>query len=217
MSHFDVSLLVFLVAAAIAHRKVSQEKPEHAGIFRALLGVIFADVGTLALYPNRGILPLLFSLATPGACLYGVCATHGFRKRLTIVTVLTFVLASWLCSLVDPTAYPWAILMSWAMLAGIAWVCLLDPEQTPTGITRFAAVALAASLLADLPGVYVWARYGTWRAESAITSLSVVVLATMPTLWKLWTCRRSSSGQSCSDSDSSLDEEAEARPLKPCE
>jgi hypothetical protein len=217
MTHFDASLLVFLCAAALAHRKVSQEKPEHVGVYHALVGVTVADMGTLALYPNRGLLPLMFSLATPGACLYGVCATHGFRKRLTIVTVLTFVLASWLCSLVDPLTYPWAVLMSWSMLAGISWVCLLDPERTPTGITRFASVALAASLMADLPGIYVWARYGTWRAESVITSLSVTILATMPMLWKLWTCRQSSSGQSCSVSDSYSDEEAEARPLKPCD
>jgi len=100
MTHFDISLLVFLCAATLAHRKVSQEKPEHVGIFYALIGVIIADIGTIALYPNRGLLPLLFSLATPGACLYGVCATHGFKTRLPVAIVGVFVLGTWALSFV---------------------------------------------------------------------------------------------------------------------
>jgi len=217
MTHFDISLLVFLCAAALAHRKVSHEKPEHVGIFYALIGVIIADIGTLALYPNRGPLPLLFSLATPGACLYGVCATHGFKTRLPVAIVGVFVLGTWTLSFVDPNSYPWAVLFSWSSIALAAWVCLLDPDSASTGITRLSAVTLAASLLADLPGVYVWAQYGTWRAESVITSLAVTALATLPLLWRLWTCRQFSSGQFCSSSESSSAEEAEVRPLKRCE
>ncbi len=216
-SHYDISLLVFLVAAAISHFRVSREHPEHVGIFRAIAAIIVANVGMLLLWPSPGLLPITFALAVPGACLYGVCATHGFRARLSVVFTGLFVALVWACSFLGREEYVWSLVFSWFLIAGITWVCLLDPDEPSTGITRASAVALASSLLADIPGVYAWAHTGSWRAESVITSLSVTILATLPTLWRLRTCRQSSSGHSCSVSGSSSDGEAEARPPKPCE
>jgi hypothetical protein len=208
---YDFSLLVFLVAAAIAHRQVSREKPTHVGIFWALVAVIIANIGTLALHPNRGLVPILFSLAVPGACLYGVCATHGFRPRVAIVFVLVGAVGTWTMSMTSPAHYAWSILFAWCVIAVLAWVCLLDPESMADGITRASAVAFAASLLADLPGVYAWAKTGSWKAESVLTSLSVTILATLPALWKLRTSEQSSSDSRYSRSGLPSVGEREAR------
>jgi hypothetical protein len=203
---YDFSLLVFLVAAAIGHFRVSREKPEHVGIFVALIAAIMANLGNLALFPAHGLLPILFSLAVPGACLYGVCATHGFRVRRTAAFVVVGALGAWTTSLASPAHYAWVLLFAWCVIATLAWVCLLDPEERATGITRASAVALAASLLADLPGVFTWAKTESWKAESVLTSLSVTILATLPALWKLRTSGQSSSDSRCSRSDSSSGE-----------
>lgn len=191
MTSYDFSILVFLVAACIAHRKVSQDKPTHAGIFWALVTVVVANLGHLVLYPARGLLPIMFSLAVPGACLYGIASTHGFRVWAPVVVVVVGALGTFAISLAHPEIYAWAILFAWCVIAGLAWVCLLDPKKRATGITRASAVALAASLLADLPGVYAWVRTESWKAESVLTSLSVLILATLPALWKLRTSARS--------------------------
>ena len=191
LSSYDFSLLVFLIAAAIGHYRTSREKPDHVGIFHALLAAIAADLGSLALYPNRGLLPIAFSLAMPGACLYGICATHGFRARRAVAFVAVGTIGAWTMSLASPEYYAWVILFSWCTIAALAWVCLLDPETRATGITRASSVALAASLLADLPGVFAWAKTGSWKAESVLTSLSVTILATLPALWRLRTSERS--------------------------
>ena len=168
--------------------------------------MIGASLGCLALRPAHGLLPILFSLAVPGACLYGVCATHGFRARRSVSFVLIGALGTWTMSLASPAHYAWSILFVWCVIATLAWVCLLDPEVRATGITRASAVALAASLLADLPGVYAWAKTGSWKAESVLTSLSVTILATLPALWKLRTSVQFSSDSPCSRSGSSSGE-----------
>jgi hypothetical protein len=211
LTPYDFSLLVFLVAAAIGHFRVKQEKPSHAGIFWALVAVIIANIGTLALHPNRGLVPIMFSLAVPGACLYGICATHGFRARVSIAFTLACAIGVWAMSLARPAHYAWTILFAWCVIAAVAWVCLLDPETRASGITRASSVAFAASLLADLPGVYAWAKTGSWKAESVLTSLSVTILATLPALWKLRTSGLFSSGSHFSRSDSSSDEKPEYR------
>ena len=191
LTPYDFSLLVFLIAAAIGHHRVSQERPDHAGIARAIIAAVLANIGHLAMYPNRGLVPVILLLAVPGACLYGVTSTHGFRSWVVIGFVLFLSCATWIIGLVYPWAYAWTVLFSWCVIAGFAWVCLLDPEKRATGITRASAVALAASLLADLPGVYAWVKTESWKAESVLTSLSVLILATIPTLWKLRTSARS--------------------------
>jgi hypothetical protein len=211
MTHHDFSLLVFLIAACLAHRKVNQDKPSHAGIFWALVAVVVANLGTLALYPNRGLLPIMLSLAVPGACLYGVAATHGFRIWATIAIVTVAALGVFAVSLAYPEIYVWAILFAWCVIATLAWVCLLDPIERATGITRASAVAFAASLLADLPGVFAWAKTGSWKAESVLTSLSVLILATLPALWKLRTSARSLLGLPYSRSASGSVDEPEVK------
>ena len=211
MTHHDFSLLVFLIAACLAHRKVNQDKPSHAGIFWALVAVVVANLGTLALYPNRGLLPIMLSLAVPGACLYGVAATHGFRIWATIAIVAIAALGVFAVSLAHPEIYVWAILFAWCVIAALAWVCLLDPVERATGITRASAVAFAASLLADLPGVFAWAKTGSWKAESVLTSLSVLILATLPALWKLRTSARSLLGLPYSRSASGSVDEPEVK------
>lgn len=188
---YDFSLLTFLSAAAVGHYRVSRERQKHVGIFVALVAVIVANIANLWLYPSRGFLPILSSLAVPGACLYGVCATHGFRARRAVAFTLVGVIGAWTMSLAEPSYYAWTILFAWCVIAALAWVCLLDPDERATGITRASAVAFAASLLADLPGVYAWAKTGSWKAESVLTSLSVTILATLPVLWKIRTSARS--------------------------
>jgi hypothetical protein len=194
LSPYDFSILVFLIAAAIGHYRTSRKKPDHVGIFHALLAAIAADLGSLALYPNRGLLPIAFSLAMPGSCLYGICVTHGFRARRAVAFVAIGAISAWTVSFAAPEYYAWVLLFSWCTIATLAWVCLLDPETRATGITRASSVALAASLLADLPGVFAWAKTGSWKAESVLTSLSVAMLATLPALWKLRTSEQSSLG-----------------------
>ena len=211
MTHYDFSLLVFLVAACLAHRKVRQEKPSHSGIFWALVAVVMANIGTLALYPNRGLLPIMLSLAVPGACLYGVAATHGFRIWATIAIVTIAAFGVFAVSLAHPEIYVWAILFAWCVIAALAWVCLMDPVERATGITRASAVAFAASLLADLPGVFAWAKTGSWKAESVLTSLSVTILATLPLLWRLRTSARSLLGLPYSRSASGSVDEPEVK------
>lgn len=202
LTPYDFSLLVFLVAATISHFRVSKERSEHAGIFWALVAVVVANLGHLALHPARGLVPIMCSLAVPGACLYGVCATHGFRARIAVAFVLIGAIGTWLVSLASPEFYAWAILFAWCVIATLAWVCLLDPDKRATGITRASAVAFAASLLADLPGVYAWAKTGSWKAESVLTSLSVTILATLPALWRLRTSGQSLLVSRCSRSGS---------------
>ena len=202
LTPYDFSLLVFLIAATIGHFRVSRDKPEHAGIFHALVVVVVANLANLALSPARGLLPILFSLAVPGACLYGVCATHGFRSRIAVAFVVIGAIGTWTMSLASPAHYAWVLLFAWCTIATLAWVCLLDPETRATGITRASAVAFAASLLADLPGVYAWTKTGSWKAESVLTSLSVTILATLPALWKLRISAQSSSVLRCSRSGS---------------
>jgi hypothetical protein len=184
LTPYDFSLIVFLAAAAIGHHRVSQEKPDHAGVARAIVGAVLANLGHLALYPNRGLIPVILLLAVPGACLYGITSTHGFRSWIAIGFVMFLACATWIVGLIYPWAYAWTVLFSWCVIAGLAWVCLLDPEKRAIGITRASAVALAASLLADLPGVYAWVKTESWKAESVLTSLSVLILATLPALWK---------------------------------
>jgi hypothetical protein len=211
MTPYDFSLLVFLIAACLAHRKLSQDKLTHAGIFWALVAVVVANIGTLALYPNRGLLPIMLSLAVPGACLYGVASTHGFRAWVAVAIVVIGALGVFAVGFARTEFYAWAILFAWCVIATLAWVCLLDPLERATGITRASAVAFAASLLADLPGVYAWAKTGSWKAESVLTSLSVTILATLPLLWRLRTYVRSSLGLPYSRSGSSSDAEPEVK------
>jgi hypothetical protein len=202
LTPYDFSLLTFLSAAAVGHYRVSRERPKHFGIFVALLVVIVANVASLALYPEHGLLPILVSLTVPGACLYGVCATHGFRPRRAVAFTLIGAIGTWIVSLANPAFYAWTILFAWCVIAALAWVCLLDPEERATGITQASAVAFAASLLADLPGVYAWAKTGSWKAESVLTSLSVTILATLPLLWRILTSAPSLSDSRCSRSAS---------------
>lgn len=211
LSPYDFSLLVFLTAAAIGHRRISQERPDHRGIYVAIVTVILANIGHLALYPNRGLVPVLLLLAVPGSCLYGITSTHGFRSWVAISFVTVLACATWIVGLMFPWAYSWTVLFSWCVLATLAWVCLLDPEKRATGITRASAVALAASLLADLPGVYAWVRTESWKAESVLTSLSVLILATLPALWKARIFARSPLGSFYWRSGSSSVEDPEIR------
>lgn len=197
LTPYDFSLLVFIVAATISHFRVSKERSEHVGIFWALVAVVVANFGNLALHPARGLVPIMCSLAVPGACLYGVCATHGFRARVAVAFVIAGAVGTWIVSLASPAYYAWTVLFAWCVIAMLAWVCLLDPDKRATGITRASAVAFAASLLADLPGVYAWAKTGSWKAESVLTSLSVTILATLPMLWKIRTSAQSSSVSRC--------------------
>lgn len=203
MTPDDTSILVFSAAAFFGHRRIARQRPEHAPIHHGLLGVLAANAGVVLLHPNDSPALLAFALLAPTSCLYAVAKIHGFLAWLIWILGALCVGTSWLIGYVDAFAYPWAVLCAWTAMTMLALGFVLDPVVHSRGITRVSSVLLAASLLADLPGVFAWARTGSWRAESVLSVLSVAILAMLPTLWTLRMCGQRSSGSSSSGSGSS--------------
>lgn len=202
MTPDDTSILVFSAAAFFGHRRFAQLAPEHVPIHRGLAGVFVANAGMASLHPAESPLLLAVLLLAPTACLWSVAKIHGFLAWLIWILGALCVGTSWLIGWANPAAYPWAVLVSWATMTALAISFVLDPVVHSRGITRVSAVLLAASLLADLPGVFAWARTGSWRAESVLSVLSVAILSMLPPLWSLRICGQRSSGSSSSGSDS---------------
>jgi hypothetical protein len=202
MTPDDASLLVFSTAAYFGHKRIAKRRPGHTPISDGLLGVALASAGTIVMHPSEGPALLALVLLIPTSCLWAVAKVHGFHAWLIWILGAMCVATSWLIGWVNPEAYAWAVLASWAAMTTLAIGFVLDPVIHICGITRVSAVLLAASLLADLPGVFAWARTGSWRAESVLSVLSVAILAMLPTLWKLRICEQRSSESSSSGSGS---------------
>lgn len=202
MNPDDASFLVFSVAAYFGHKRIARQHPEHAPIHLGLLGAALANAGSMWLPPSNGPASLALVLLIPTACLWSVAKIHGFLAWLIWILGALCVGTSWLIGYVDAFAYPWAVLCAWMAMTMLALGFVLDPVVHSRGITRVSSVLLAASLLADLPGVFAWARTGSWRAESVLSVLSVAILAMLPTLWNLRICGQRSSGSSSSGSAS---------------
>lgn len=203
MTPDDVSILVFSAAAFFGHRRIARGQPEHAPIHMGLLGLGVANAGAALLYPSESPVSLAFVLLAPTSALWAVARIHGFLSWLIWILGALCVATSWFIRSETPEVYPWAVVATWGIMATLAISLVLDPVVHSRGITRVSAVLLAASLLADLPGVFAWARTGSWRATSVLSVLSVAILAMLPTLWNLRICGQRSSGCSSSGSGSS--------------
>jgi hypothetical protein len=191
MTYTSISLLVWLAAATLAHGRAYKQDEDHIHVFAAIGSMLIFSALAIGLEGARGIIPILVTLALPSACVYGIAgACKAGARHVVGAWVVTSVMV-WLAAQIHPTVYPWAVFAGWAMMATAGWITVLDPYERPEGLTQVSAFALAASLLADLPGVYAWVRTGRWYAEGALSVVSAVALATLPTLWRLRTSKRS--------------------------
>lgn len=191
MTYTSIALLVWLAAATVAHWRVYQEDEDHVHVFAAIGGALAFCIMAIGLEGSRGIIPIAVTLAIPASCVFGIAgACKAGPQHVVGAWVVTSVLV-WIAAEIHPSVYRWAVLSGWGVMAAAGWVTVLDPYERPDGLTQVSAFALAASLLADLPGVYEWVKTERWAAESALSVVSAVALATLPTLWRLRTSKRS--------------------------
>lgn len=194
MDHADITALVWLSAATIAHGRAFKQDAKHKPIFLAIGITLIANALAIGLHPVQNVWTIGVALLAPTACLYGIVGVCNAGVSTVPVIGLVTILGASIAAQIHQYIYTWAIFVGWCVIALSAWIVVLDPHERPKGLTRLSAFALAASLLADIPGVWAWAKTGRWHAECALSIVSAVVLATLPTLWRSLTSERSSQG-----------------------
>jgi len=192
MTYTSIALLVWLAAATLAHGRAYKQDEDHVHVFAAIGGMLIFSMLAIGLEGSRGIIPILVTMALPAACVFGIAGACKAGAHHVITAWLVTSSIVWVAAQIHPTVYPWAVFTGWCVLASTGWITVLDPYEKPEGLTQVSAFALAASLLADIPGVYAWVKTGRWQAEGALSVVSAVALATLPTLWRLRMSRRSS-------------------------
>lgn len=190
MPYLAIALIAWLAAATIAHWRAFRDNEEHAYIFASIGGMLAFSIMSMGLEGARGLFPIAVALALPASAVFGIAGACKAGPQHVITAWLASSGLAWFAAEVDGAAYKWAIFVAWIVMALAGWITALDPYERPEGLTRWSTFALAASLLADLPGVYSWVRTDRWIAESALSVVSAVALATLPTLWRLRTSRR---------------------------
>lgn len=138
-------------------------------------------VSSLAAFVPWDPLRLLASCACAAACVHGAETSRGLDGAGVFLTAPNLFLVV-LAHAVESPSYPWLLALFWLVSAIVAWAAVLG-VPAPIGLARTSGILLAASLVADLPGVAVWAASGSYREELHLSVLSLAGLCIVPVLW----------------------------------
>lgn len=170
-----VLLHVFLCAFAFgAHAgRFGREAPTPS-----LLSLL---ASSLAMFVPHEPTRLLAACACAAACVHGAETSRGLDGAgVLLMTANLFLVVA--AHAAESPFYPWALVVYWASAVLVAWFAVLR-NPAPLGTLRTSGILLASSLLADLPGLVVWAATGSYREELHLSVLSLAGLCMVPFGW----------------------------------